>query len=887
MVTRNITLYTLDKNNKKVQIKSPYIINVGFKASTVTIYVAVDNDFENDSYSITCNNQNVVIKRVCNTITVSIEPNYDNEPLDINILFEHNMDKNDSIPLVIRQTWQVYDIILKADEDKCNDDDDNFIECFSYVSKNGAHIDHSTYRIRDNVLLNDNNENEKAVIENFDDLVISSDEVTQYMCQSGTDNYYIFIDDEYNDIIDAEVYNDQLDYKPYTYINKNVGDIIYCSEYNELPNESEETIGKNLYDVATYIKVYDSVVEMTPRYKYYPFLYRNTLTRSDYNALSNTSKSGCQPLTYQHIYDTEIEISVDEYNNLSRSDRFLYAPNRYVVFNNTDKKVCKTVVNATTYDTYPIEGKYDYIEDNDTYYRELDAEEYEKYPERGQIDYLPYQYINSKNKIIDFATYNDLSDNDKKSYRIYRYSGGDYVRTILMWQNINDESDVICDDVYQELSDSKKENYRYYYDHTKITKEEYAEGTYAWAHINECKAVRETEDARLISDQSYRDLSNIAKQFYRQVFYEPEEIITPSKYNSLPVYGKNAYHPYQLAIIDDNGEFTNDTVITYSEYLDIPLTRSDYVLDSVTVVDDRITCDAYKGMNEFDQKDYELCYRLDDVFKGGDSENEIVLKLDVLCAGGSYDYVINGITRYRRATAYNYSEDDVTYEEVHYKVNRGEEFIEESMPFKLEKQNSGEWIEIDGTGTKYAKQYLLVTIYGWLDSTFTNGLLDNDVFYRIEVGHKDIIGLNATLKVELGKDNRPLNDLTVSELAPTDNDDQWDNYDDNEPGDVIDGGDDELTPIVEVEPSIECEDELEFKAWQSSRTLAVATVPEDSVIDVRYTGNFIKSCIVNNHTIRIKVDANPFGIDRSCALTVINAEYPEVTKVVTIKQLGN
>ena len=959
MVTRNLTIYTLDSNNNRTQLNPPYTISIGFGGGVIVVYVAVDNDFENDSYTVNTISDDILIKKVCNTVTISVNPNYDNITRDIIVNFEHNIDTDDTIPLLIRQTWQPYDIMVRPSiVDCCSTTEENFdpVECFSYVSKSGAMVERTSYRIRDNVFLNDD---EDIVIENFNEIGVAITELTEFMYYNVNTNeriyveeyvelsseemedykplYYIFIDDEYNEY--STSYNEG--YEPYRYSSED-GNSISVYEWLKLPEYStEEELGQDYYYIAEYIKVYENnenIVD-TPRYKYNTISYRNTITQSEYNALPYRSKSGCTPLTYINIYDNELEVINAEYDNMSRSERYKYAPNRYVVFNNDNKTACETVVTSDEYETYPIEGKYDYILENGVYYRELSVDDFENYPESGQIKYNIYQYVNKNdiNDVIDFSKYKTLSNAVKEAYRIYRYCGDSFTKSTKMWVNVEDDEDIICNGVYETLTEEEQGAYRYYYENETLTFEEYAEKktNEMWEHINWCKMLKELDDNdpvkengyeeysidyeiyyklkeeyRYISANNYNNLTNDQKTFYRLIIYTPDEVITPSKYESLPSYGKDSYTPYKLRYVEEllglstyeEYEITEDdyTDITFDEYLSIPLARGDYVVNEVTVVDDRISCEQYEQLSSDEKKSYELCYRLSRVVNQKmvddsiDYIKDFVIGFDVLCAGGSYDYVINGITKYKRQTIYSYNEDNLTFEQVNYRINNGEAFIEESIPFKLNKQRGVSKVEINGD--KYARNKLFVTIFGWLDSSYIDDILDPDVFYRIKLAHKDVVGLNTTLKIELSADEetRSINNLHLKNKNEDSSagtygymEDAFNEWQSNDTGfEVID---DSINVIEAIEPSIECvgiDKVVEFPAWQSSKIITVVTNPIDSKVAVKYTGSFIKDCVIDAHRIQIKLIANPYGIERKCMFTVINEEYPTVTTSFMIKQNG-
>lgn len=923
MTTRNIAIYKLDSDNIKTQIKSPYTEYIGFEGGTILINVAVDNDFENDSFIVNCNsNVGISIKQEGNIVKIKIEPNYGNNNRDFTIVFEHNMDTNDVIPLLVKQQWQPYNIVILPTEDIleiegcCEEDEEDIStknKCFLYVSKDGGKIEHSRYRLRDNVLINKDNENEKEIIDDFDSLSLSADEIRVFMYVNKTDYndkiydeeyvkldsqtqegyeplYYIFFDDDYNTFrecdnnIGGNCNNIPNDFVQYSFLSEE-GESVSVCDWRNL-----DEVWQDYYHIVTYVKVYsvnEYEVVKIPRYKYNANIYRNTITSSEYSALSNECKDGCVPLTYVNIHDEDIEISSDEYNDMARSDRYHYRANRYVVLDNVDKETCIKVVSSIEYEGYPNEGKFNYTLEDGNYYREISAGEYNDYIEKGQIDYYIYQYVNKSdiNDVIDFVAYETFYQDEQENYEVYRYCTDSFSKIITKWHLIGGIKTL---EEFNELSAEEQENYtrviidgETWYVHNEYEKTDIE---YYFLPTKEREKYEVYYETETIDRNAFSAIQYIDERF----LYKADDIITPSKYDSLLVYGKNVYNAYSMEYDAETygnleTEDADKKTLTNEEYFNIGLTRGDYVVKDVVLMDDDISCDKYKTLSEEEQENYEPCYRLDGVLNinADNGSNpffkERILQVNVLCTGGSYDFVINGVEKYKRGTMYSYTEDDITSDQINYEINNGNVFIDNSVPFKMVKQRGGTHTL---NGVVYARHTLLIYVYGWIDSTFEDDLLNNSVFYRIKLAHKDVVGLSATLRVEMKVETK-LNDLSLltPQYVPALVD-----YD----GEVI-----ETEPVEEHEeyeeivPSISCDvNTITVSSQSTTRTVKATTVPEDSTISVTYTGVFIENVNVNGHEINFTVMKNPFNSERSCVFKVVNNEYPSYVTTFIVKQLG-
>ena len=172
MTNRNIAIYelventdtTIEGNFIKKLIKEPYTIDVDFKSYTIDIVVAVDNDFDNGSFSIDTLNDNVVIKRSGNAVKIVVDPNYGDYSVDTIVHFQHNVVEELHIPLLIRQQPQLFNMLLEpvlncSGDERCNYD-------IKYIAKDNRPIVKRSYKIKDNVFLQNG---EEKVIDNDED----------------------------------------------------------------------------------------------------------------------------------------------------------------------------------------------------------------------------------------------------------------------------------------------------------------------------------------------------------------------------------------------------------------------------------------------------------------------------------------------------------------------------------------------------------------------------------------------------------------------------------------------------------------------------------------------------------------------------------------------
>ena len=231
MTNRNIAIYELVENTDttiegkfiKKLIKEPYTIDVDFKAYTIDIVVAVDNDFDNGSFTIDTLNDNVVIKRSGNVVKIVVDPNYGDYSVDTIVHFQHNVVEELHIPLLIRQQPQLFNMLLEpvlncSGDECCNYD-------IRYIAKDNRPIVKRSYKIRDNVFLQ-NGENAVIDDEDFAKLTPSIEEVSaliyvnndtateiyvdEYWLLSTEERenyaplYYIFDNEEYNKIYECD-----------------------------------------------------------------------------------------------------------------------------------------------------------------------------------------------------------------------------------------------------------------------------------------------------------------------------------------------------------------------------------------------------------------------------------------------------------------------------------------------------------------------------------------------------------------------------------------------------------------------------------------------------------------------------------------------------------
>ena len=900
MTNRNIAIYELVENTDttiegkfiKKLIKEPYTIDVDFKAYTIDIVVAVDNDFDNGSFTIDTLNDNVVIKRSGNVVKIVVDPNYGDYSVDTIVHFQHNVVEELHIPLLIRQQPQLFNMLLEpvlncSGDECCNYD-------IRYIAKDNRPIVKRSYKIRDNVFLQNGEEKVIDNDEDFAELTPSIEEVSpliyanndmtseiyvdEYWLLSTEERenyaplYYIFDNEEYNKIYECDwtVEDDEdscnnipSECKPYKYKSSD-NEVISVYEWLNLPEEApdEGGIGQDHYPICVYVKTYNAsdVQTVAPRYMYEPSIYRNEISNDEYSALNDVCKNACIPVVYVHINKDDVEISADEYDGLSMKDQHFYTPKWYMVRDNVDKETCVTVVSAEEYETYVTEGKYDYsyCDEDCDYYREITAEEYDAYPEKGQNEYYIYQYQCIKSfgeykigDVIDFVEYDSLglSENDAH-FRIYRYGSGEFTYVYV------NEGDVITNDEYEyAIPDDEKDFY------TEIR----IDGVSFW----ECKN-NVTVDYIAYQTQINRNRFII------------EETITPSKFNSLPIYGKEFYSPY---------EFTYEETVGINEYYSINLTRSDYVLDTIELGDDMIDIDTYDSLDWIDQQRYEMCILLNSIVN---SNNICISPVKVKCVGGSYDFIINGMSKYWHTTRQNYETDSDDIIIGDYNIDNDEEYIADEPLFKLEKIRS-KTLDSDG----FVVNMLKMTSYGWLDSTFIEDMLDNGIFYRIRLSHRDVVGLERTIRIMLGyfseeTDKLQPIDYSLNKLEPRkpsgDGEDDGDTDDNPGEGGDDDGDTDDNPDEEVIEPGITVnglsDGSLTFSRQGGIKTVTVDTVPTDSAISTQYTSNLISKCEVDGHSIKITVPKNQFTNTRACKLTVINSEYPEYSQTFIVVQNG-
>ena len=276
------------------------------------------------------------------------------------------------------------------------------------------------------------------------------------------------------------------------------------------------------------------------------------------------------------------------------------------------------------------------------------------------------------------------------------------------------------------------------------------------------------------------------------------------------------------------------------------------------------------------------------------SNNICISPVKVKCVGGSYDFIINGMSKYWHTTRQNYETDSDGIIIGDYNIDNDEEYIADEPLFKLEKIRS-KTLDSDG----FVVNILKMTSYGWLDSTFIEDMLDNGIFYRIRLSHRDVVGLERTIRIMLGYFSdetdklRPIDySLNKLELKKTSGDGEDDGDTDDNPGEGgDDDGDTDDNPDEEViEPGITVnglsDGSLTFSRQGGIKTVTVDTVPTDSAISTQYTSNLISKCEVDGHSIKITVPKNQFANTRACKFTVINSEYPEYSQTFTIIQMG-
>lgn len=934
MTNRNIAIYRLVENTDttvnetvvKQPITEPYMITVDFKPCVIDIVVAVDNDFDNGSFTVDTISDNITIKRSGNNIRLIIAPNYNDYSVDNVINFQHNVNEELLIPLLIRQTFQLYNMVLEIPD--CIDRPSENRYCcnytFSYIAKDNRPIEKREYRIRDNVFITDNeseiiSENEyNGLTPAFDEVSIyqyvninNADDVIYYeeyllLNDEERENYtglnYIFANDEYNEFkycnIDDNNCNFSEDYVLYS-CESEEGEVISVYEWLQLDIEPIETgVSQQYYTIRKYVKTYNNSTVMVnkPRYYYTPIEYKIVITNTQYSELNDFCKDACIPVVYEHIYNNDIELGSEEYDNLSVSSQHYYKPKWYMVRDNVDKETCIAVVSAEQYETYVIEGKYDYIQNGQVFERKITAEEYEIFPENGQNDYYVYQYIcvervegyeYNVNDVIDFVEYEEigLPENDTH-FRIYHYGSGDFINIRLEWHNINNGK-IITVEEFEQLTEEERSNY------IDIVIDGEAFKIFL-VIIETYEEYDSLDDAEKEEFEQVPKLTPIDIETYRSEInrYEfiPEEIITADKYNSLPSYGKKNYHPSNFIYVDDE---ENVSEINSEEYFEKALTRGDYVLYSVELGDNEINVEDYDALSDEEKDNYELCININYVVNQRLDKYipKCVIPINVKCFGGSYDFVINGISKYRRSNVQSYDTDNDDNIISNYTLLNYEEYISEEPLFNLVKIKGNVFDEQD-----FIVNQLQMTSYGWLDSTFIEDVLDKGIFYRIKLTHKDVIGLEKTIRVVLGIDYS-LNNLNVTEGDENQPDDYNSgntdgNWNEDEGIDSSDStqNNENVEEVEEIIPSIEVDDLVDnvlvFGVQGGIKSIKVNTVPEDSAIVFQHTSNIISNYRIDKHTVFITVPKNKYGTEQSCVCKLVNSEYPSNTVTFILKQMG-
>lgn len=159
-------------------------------------------------------------------------------------------------------------------------------------------------------------------------------------------------------------------------------------------------------------------------------------------------------------------------------------------------------------------------------------------------------------------------------------------------------------------------------------------------------------------------------------------------------------------------------------------------------------------------------------------------------------------------------------------------------------------------------------------------LVANDYFYLISVNHVDDIDSIDSIKIIFNTDDTVITDKPIRKIGI--------NAGPREPISDFSSNENNNGLYEEFEPSMTCDvSNLTFGPLQETKVITVETVPEDSAVFFKKAGSFIKRAIVDGHEIRITVKSNPFKAERNCLCYIVDAEYPELTIPLIIKQEGS
>lgn len=197
-------------------------------------------------------------------------------------------------------------------------------------------------------------------------------------------------------------------------------------------------------------------------------------------------------------------------------------------------------------------------------------------------------------------------------------------------------------------------------------------------------------------------------------------------------------------------------------------------------------------------------------------------------------------------------------------------------------------------------------------------LIVNDYYYEVSVYHVDCIDATDTfiVKYDSGEEEKipttptkkvtinarppyqetfmPLVDYTeglIEEMVECYNNGDMDCYNDlmGELEYLLETyrNEDENGENGQEECSITCNpNELVFGHERETLTIQVDTVPIDSAVHAKDYADFIESCVVIGHEIRVTIKSNPYTTSRECVIYLTNAMCPSATTKILVRQNG-
>lgn len=191
-----------------------------------------------------------------------------------------------------------------------------------------------------------------------------------------------------------------------------------------------------------------------------------------------------------------------------------------------------------------------------------------------------------------------------------------------------------------------------------------------------------------------------------------------------------------------------------------------------------------------------------------------------------------------------------------------------------------------------------------------------DYYYEISVYNVDCIDETDTIslryssgdeeKISITPTKKPLRNATpkyletfipqidhtnglIDEIIECYNNDEFDRYNELvlKLEDMIKSENNNTSGEVEAQGLITCSpSELIFEHSGGTLSAFVTTVPEDSAVYTSNYSDFIKSCSVIGHEIRVTINRNPYPSNRNCIIYLTNAMCPSAKNKILITQKG-